>query len=436
MKKSGSIDSVRVQSPCTEDWNEMTGNVQVRFCSHCSKNVNNLSTMTRKEARKLVLASGGKLCVRYVQDPRSGGPLFAPKFIRITGRAGLAAGVIGASLAAAHPAFAQGSAEPVQIVRADQAALGNLSSAKVTGTVFDPQGAVIPFAVVSLINRETGEFRTMNADAEGSYQFADLPAGSYTLRAEASGFKTFETTDIRLSGASLLRTNASLGLMQVDAVVQVGGSGDNDASWGVTVGLIMTTVNSNPLVAAVMNDDLEEVKVRVAMRERINARDKSYNGLSPLHAAVQNGNVEIARFLLERGAKVNIRDFEKRTPLMMLDEDATPEMLQLLLSFGGKLKLVDKQGNNALHHAAMNGLDAELIRTFVSYGVNINSANKEGKTALLLAAEENESETVAALLESGADPNIRSRDGRTAADIADGESVRAALFNYGAIPNK
>jgi ankyrin repeat protein len=84
----------------------------------------------------------------------------------------------------------------------------------------------------------------------------------------------------------------------------------------------------------------------------------------------------------------------------------------------------------------MNGLDAELIRTFVSYGVNINSANKEGKTALLLAAEENESETVAALLESGADPNIRSRDGRTAADIADGESVRAALFNYGAIPNK
>jgi hypothetical protein len=90
MKKSGSIDSVRVQSPCTEDWNEMTGNVQVRFCSHCSKNVNNLSTMTRKEARKLVLASGGKLCVRYVQDPRSGGPLFAPKFIRIAGRAGLA----------------------------------------------------------------------------------------------------------------------------------------------------------------------------------------------------------------------------------------------------------------------------------------------------------------------------------------------------------
>jgi len=433
MKKSGFIDSVRVQSPCSEDWNEMTGNDQVRFCSHCSKNVNNLSTMTRKEARKLVLASGGKLCVRYVQNPRTGGPVFAPKLVRIAGRAGLAAGVLGASLAAAQPAFAQGSAEPVQIVRADQAAVGNGASAKIAGTVFDPQGAVIPFAVVSLTNKETGEFRTMNADGEGGYQFVELPAGSYSLRAEASGFKAFETTELKLSEGSLLRTNANLALPQVDAIVQVGGS---EEVFTTIDGGAMISLPMAPMVAAVLSDDLEEVKVRVAMRERINVRDKSYDGMSPLHAAVENGNVEIARFLLERGAKVNIRDFEKRTPLMMLDEDATPEMLQLLLSFGAKLKLVDKQGNTALHHAAANGLEAEMIRTFVSYGVNINAANKEGKTALMLAAEENARETVAAFLESGANPNIRTRDGRTAADIADGETVRAALFNYGAAPNK
>ena len=436
MKKSGFIDSVRVGSPCSEDWNEMTGNDQVRFCSHCSKNVNNLSTMTRKGARKLVLASGGKLCIRYVRNPRTGGPVFAPKLIKIAGRAGLAASVIGASIAAAQPVVAQGSYEAVQVVRADQASLGNGATAKITGTVFDPHGAVVPFAVVSLTNKDTGEFRTMNADGEGGYQFADLPAGNYSLRAEASGFKAFEALDLKLSEGSLLRTHANLALPQMDAVVQVGGNERNEGSWAVTVGLIMETVNSNPLVAAVMNNDLEEVKVRVAMRERINARDKSHNGLSPLHAAVENGNVEIARFLLERGAKANIRDFEKRTPLMMLDEDATPEMLQLLLSFGAKLKLVDKERNTVLHHAAAKGVNAELIRTLVIHGVNLNALNKEGKTALMLAAEENEEEAVAVLLESGADPNIRTRDGRSAADVADGDSVRAALLNYGAVPSR
>jgi ankyrin repeat protein len=151
---------------------------------------------------------------------------------------------------------------------------------------------------------------------------------------------------------------------------------------------------------------------------------------------VQNGNLEIARFLLERGAKVNIRDHEKRTPLMMLDDDATPEMLQLLLAFGAKFPLTDKAGSNALHYAASKGIDPELIRTLVNYGINVNAANKEGKTALMLAAEENESEAVAALLESGADVNMKTRDGRSALDIADGESVRTALQTYGAVTNK
>jgi hypothetical protein len=47
------IDSVRVKDPCTEAWDKMMGNDRVRFCSHCAKDVNNLSEMPRKEARKL-----------------------------------------------------------------------------------------------------------------------------------------------------------------------------------------------------------------------------------------------------------------------------------------------------------------------------------------------------------------------------------------------
>ena len=433
MKRSGLIDSVPVISPCNEDWAEMSGNAQVPFCSHCAKNVNDLSTMTRKEARKLIVASGGGLCVRYVQHPRTGTPMFASQLVKIAGRAGLAAGVLGASLAAAQPAAAQGTSEPVQIVQANETA-ANGTTARINGTVLDPNGAIVPFATVSLINKDTGEHRIINADAEGFYQFAELPAGTYTLRAEASGFKTFETTGIKLSDGSLLRTNANLALNQVEEVVQVGGEMSLPQSWtSVTLGVVaVSVVNSNPLVGAVIRDDLDEVKVRVAMRERINVRDRSHQGLTPLHAAVQNGNVEIARFLLERGAKANIRDLDKRTPLMMLDEDATPEMVQLLLSFGAKPKLVDKERNNVLHHAAANGVDSEIIRILVLSGSNVNAVNKEGKTPLMVAAEEGEDEAVAALLSSGADVNRRTRDGRSAMDVASGDQVRDALASFGA----
>ena len=63
MSKMSFIDGIEVKSPCGESWDEMAGNDIVRFCSHCSKNVNNLSELTRRQAEKLFRKSGGSLCV-------------------------------------------------------------------------------------------------------------------------------------------------------------------------------------------------------------------------------------------------------------------------------------------------------------------------------------------------------------------------------------
>src|SRR5690349_9327885 len=103
MKKSGFIDSVRVKEPCSENWDEMTGNDKVRFCSHCSKSVNNISEMTPRKVAKLVMRSNGNLCIRYRVDPVTNGPIFSPQLVKIAGRAGLAAGVLGASITLAQP---------------------------------------------------------------------------------------------------------------------------------------------------------------------------------------------------------------------------------------------------------------------------------------------------------------------------------------------
>src|SRR4051812_30007092 len=120
MSKKSFIDSVEVSSPCTKNWNEMAGNDRVRFCSHCSKNVNNLSEMTRKEALRFVRSSEGRICVRYIPDPITRRPMFAEQLLQIARRApGLAAGVMTASMSISTATYAQEAAPADQVLKTE-----------------------------------------------------------------------------------------------------------------------------------------------------------------------------------------------------------------------------------------------------------------------------------------------------------------------------
>ncbi len=60
-----SLDTVSIASPCSADWNTMSGDHQKRFCQQCQLNVYNLSGMTREAAEELIAESEGRLCVRF-----------------------------------------------------------------------------------------------------------------------------------------------------------------------------------------------------------------------------------------------------------------------------------------------------------------------------------------------------------------------------------
>lgn len=64
-KFTNPLDNIKVASPCSADWNEMSGNEQQRFCGNCQKNVYNLSGMTKDEAENLLLNAEGRLCIRF-----------------------------------------------------------------------------------------------------------------------------------------------------------------------------------------------------------------------------------------------------------------------------------------------------------------------------------------------------------------------------------
>lgn len=431
MARKTILESIEVKSPCSESWNEMEGNDKVRFCSHCSKDVNNISRMTRKEARRLVANSGGNLCIRYENRPDGSIRLLKSRFHQIKRRAGIAAGVLSASLAISAAAHAQnqgtqpeGSAAVVRIRQADSPISG-----KVAGTLTDQNGAVVQYALVTLMN-DSGYYRTTNSDAGGRYEFLDVPEGSYSLKIDAGGFEAKEIKGVSVSDGFDINQDAQLAIAKVEAVVTVGGEEVYTTQGSVGV-MIACSEPRNGLVMAVENEDLDEVKARIAMGERVNARDKGYDGNTPLHVAVENGNLEIAELLLRSGAKTGAKNFEKKTPLMMLDSDAPPELIDLLLRYRAKVNIFDKLGNTPLIIAAGDASE-EVVTRLIQAGANINAANKAGETALMKAADEEETENAKILLGAGANANARCKNGKTALSRTGNGKLRQVLIAYGA----
>ena len=73
------------------------------------------------------------------------------------------------------------------------------SSATLRGTVKDPNGAVVAKAVVTLISDRTQSTRKSTTNSDGNYAFVAVDPGNYSVKIEASGFKTLSQTGVILS---------------------------------------------------------------------------------------------------------------------------------------------------------------------------------------------------------------------------------------------
>jgi hypothetical protein len=95
-------------------------------------------------------------------------------------------------------------------------------SATINGTVLDEAGAVIPGAIVTVTNEETGQSRDAVSNGEGYFVFPALLTGSYSLKIEAKGFKSFLQRGIPLSAGDVRKIpNLVLTIGQTSETVTV-----------------------------------------------------------------------------------------------------------------------------------------------------------------------------------------------------------------------
>lgn len=84
------------------------------------------------------------------------------------------------------------------------------STASLSGTVSDPSGARVTNATVRVGNPEKGIARQYKTDSAGQFSYSLLPAGTYTLTAEAPGFTTTKQQGIVLRVGDSVTTNVAL----------------------------------------------------------------------------------------------------------------------------------------------------------------------------------------------------------------------------------
>lgn len=206
-------------------------------------------------------------------------------------------------------------------------------------------------------------------------------------------------------------------------------------------------------------------KIRALLAEGADVDEATESGQTPLAFAVRRGQIEAVRLLLEKGAnpvrfdrygfspltfaeymvsqwKAAGSTTVKQTDLSPKEEEAFfPKAVALMEPHVPEKEMVDANGDTALTAASSCG-NVMAVDILLRRGVNINFQRSDGMTPLMIAivtkpenadkkmasfidpktGEKKESSIAAfyvkSLLDKGADPALRNREGKTALDLA------------------
>jgi uncharacterized protein len=216
-----------------------------------------------------------------------------------------------------------------------------------------------------------------------------------------------------------------------------------------------TQQGQTALMRAVAEKHSEVVRALIDRGADVRARSKG--GFTALLFASQQGEVASVKMLLAVGADVNERTPKNGTALVVAAASGREQFAIFLLEHGADPNAADAYGVTALHYAiprGIAGIDSvsvvfrpssepppgnmpELVKALLAHGANPNvqiaknfppysrspyalQTSLVGVTPFLLAAAAADVDLMRALLDGGADPHIKSRDGSTALMMAAG----------------
>ena len=224
-----------------------------------------------------------------------------------------------------------------------------VGTSSITGVVNDPSGARIPGARVTALNEQTNISYQTTTTAAGTYAFASVPVGSYTITVEAQGFKKWVGQHNVLNVGAPLVVNITLQVGSLESTVRVEGAYERLQTTNATISDVVTgseirnlPLNGrNPLNLINIEPGLIQTSTNaVGSGTHINgSRDRAFNvtldGIDVNEPSVPNPQNNVFRLNTDNVAEYRI-----------LTVNATPEFGR---NSGANIVLTTRSGTNEFH---------------------------------------------------------------------------------------
>jgi len=187
--------------------------------------------------------------------------------------------------------------------------------------------------------------------------------------------------------------------------------------------LVCSNLSSQKLFKAVDKGDAQ--KVKALLEKGADPNVYTEDGLFPLWRATANNNQEITKLLLENGATVDLENKTSSgslTSLIYPSQEGYFEIVKLLVDHGADINYNAFKGFTPIRIAARNG-HLNIIKYLAEHGAKIDVKAEDGATPLEHAASKGHYDVVRFLIDKGANVNTVDKEG----DFPLGE---AAKYGY------
>ena len=100
---------------------------------------------------------------------------------------------------------------------------------------------------------------------------------------------------------------------------------------------------------------------------------------------LKNWHKAIGVLIQKAPKQLNVSDFKKQTPLMLMAEDGNTELVKIMLQAGADPEMQDWQGMTALHSAIKSHVDS-CVDTLLDHPCNLDNLTEDGQSPLHTAA--------------------------------------------------